>query len=132
MNFRTVLTAITLLTPLCATLPAFAKELPPNLQTGAGCEAYGVRPSSLVQVVADPVFNAHFVTTSEIGKFCPNQGDGLVWGCYRPDGNAYIVGKDWRVYWHEWCHAKLGPEHTEAFTRGHTYVAPTRTLASNN
>ena len=129
--------AAAMLVSACASTP-HGKLFPavgeaPDLATGAGCEAYGVRPTpGMVRVSTNPVFKPHFVEAWKIGRYCPNSGRQSVWGCYHPStGDAYIVGRDWKVYWHEWCHAKLGPAHTDGRSgyAAADYVAPKRLLA---
>ncbi len=117
---RTLLTVLLLTTAAflvgCATSPhgqLYAAVIPaPDMATGEGCDKFGVeRSSGLTMVATNPVFNPQFISTSEVTEYCPTSGKQAVWGCYHPNGDAYIVGKDWKVYWHEWCHAKLGPGH---------------------
>lgn len=118
MNARHLLCAGTLALTACASTPhgtmfgALSKA--PDLVTGAGCENYGVYRSDRFHPVAtEPRFEPHFIQPWEVDQFCRSPGRRAVWGCYHDDGSAYIVGRDWKVYWHEWCHAKLGAGHSD-------------------
>ncbi|MDJ0656525.1 MAG: hypothetical protein QNJ40_20360 [Xanthomonadales bacterium] len=92
----------------------------PDLETGKGCAAFGVAEVPELAVATEKLrFDANFVQPWEIERYCPSSAEhGAVWGCYHEDtGQAYLVGKDWKVYWHEWCHAKMGPAHTSIASR---------------
>ena len=105
----------------CASTPhgnmIMAFDAAPDLETGEGCDRYGVRRAPGLVRVSDRPFNPEFVEAWEIADHCPSVGRGMVWGCYDENtGKAYIVGKDWKVYWHEWCHAKVGRGHSDMRT----------------
>ncbi len=114
--FTILIVAASALMVGCASSPhgqLYAATIPaPDTNTGEGCDKFGVeRATGMTMVATNPVFNPTFITASEVSEYCPTTGKSTVWGCYHPNGDAYIVGKDWKVYWHEWCHAKLGPGH---------------------
>ncbi|MEM9531340.1 MAG: hypothetical protein AAGA23_10495 [Pseudomonadota bacterium] len=93
----------------------------PDPETGAGCAAFGVMEDRALAVpTAQMRFEMAVVSAREITRQCDASNEnGTVWGCYRPDtGKAYMVGKDWKVYWHEWCHAKFGPTHVSLARNG--------------
>lgn len=116
-------------TPHGKMFPATAQA--PDTATGEGCERFGVRQlPGITKVAANPVFQPVFVEAWEIDEYCPSNGRGMVWGCYHPDGKAYIVGRDAQVYWHEWCHAKLGPGHTRDSTIAGDYIGGGRSMAA--
>jgi hypothetical protein len=115
----------TLLLSACASTPEGYAMIKtghaPDPITGAGCNAFGVlEDPRLVVPSAEMKFDMSVVGASEIESACSASSEnGTVWGCYRPDtGKAYMVGKDWQVYWHEWCHAKFGPAHVSFANNG--------------
>ena len=115
---RALLIIIAAFTVGCASTPhgnmMMAFEEAPDLETGEGCERFGVQRAPGMIRVSDRPFNPEFVEAWEIEDHCPSVGRGMVWGCYNENtGTAYIVGKDWKVYWHEWCHAKVGRGHND-------------------
>ena len=120
--FRTAATLVfALLLSACASTPdgvmMMATSDAPNIETGAGCGQFGVEENQAFAVPAEAVrFDVEFVQPWDIAEKCPtNASTDTVWGCYHEDqGKAYVVGRDWKVYWHEWCHAKFGPAHTRA------------------
>ncbi len=123
MNTRTIARAatiliISLLFSACASTPhgmMYGVSKPaPDQVTGAGCEDYGVfRSGHVSQVVHEVKFEPEFIQSWETEKYCGRSGQAMIWGCYdRKNGKAYIVGRDWDTYWHEWCHAKLGGGHS--------------------
>ncbi len=131
--------AAALLLNACASTPEgytmVATVKAPDLETGAGCNAFGVLEDELLAVPTKNIrFNVQVVGSSQIAEQCSaSQEHGAVWGCYRRDtGQAYIVGKDWKVYWHEWCHAKFGPAHVSLAASARTprsymhYIASTQ------
>ncbi len=139
---RTISTTLALLAALllsaCASTPEgynmVATGKAPDLQTGQGCNAYGVLEDELLAVPASKIrFDVEVVSGGEIAQHCSaSQENGAVWGCYRKEtGKAYIVGKDWKVYWHEWCHAKFGPAHVSLTASSRTPRSYMHYIASN-
>ncbi|MFK7955606.1 MAG: hypothetical protein AB8B96_05885 [Lysobacterales bacterium] len=127
-----------LLLNACASTPEgytmVATSKAPDTETGAGCNAFGVLEDELLAVPTQKIrFDVQVVGSSEIAEQCSaSQENGAVWGCYRKEsGKAYIVGKDWKVYWHEWCHAKFGPAHVSLAASGRTPRSYMHYIASN-
>ncbi|MEM1090153.1 MAG: hypothetical protein AAGB27_00545 [Pseudomonadota bacterium] len=115
---RSMALCLTLLLGACATTPEghtmLAARKAPDLATGAGCNAFGVLEDEMLAVPTEKIrFDVRVVSPAKIAKQCAaSEETGSVWGCYHEDtGQAFIAGKDWHVYWHEWCHAKFGPAH---------------------
>ena len=89
-------------TMYAATTPA------PDLDSGTGCARFGVKETGFI----DRPFDPQFVDSGELTQAC---GHRSAMGCYHPgDGKAVILGRDWYLYWHEWCHAKQSSLHTAA------------------
>lgn len=122
--------ATLLLAAGCASTPhgtMYGAELAaPDIETGRGCSDYGVeeRVGRTMKVANQKVrFEPNFIQPWQIAEHCPA---GSKWGCYHPaTGKAYIVGRDHKAYWHEWCHAKLGARHTRSWLVGNDVVHTT-------
>ena len=137
--YRTLALCAALLLGACASTPdghtMLAISKAPDLETGAGCNAFGVLEDKMLAVPTAKIrFDVEVVSGAQIAQQCSaSQENGAVWGCYHQDtGKAYMVGKDWRVYWHEWCHAKFGPAHVSVAASARQARSYMHYIASNS